>query len=80
MIHHDAAHRGSMDEAENRVKARVLVVVAAQDHMVNPKPAEDFAKAIGAQVFVLDPDCGHVSTTCEAGELDPQVRAFLDAR
>jgi homoserine O-acetyltransferase len=80
MIHHDAAHGGSMDKAENRVKAHVLVVVAAQDHMVNPMPAEDFAKAIGAQVFVLDSDCGHISTTCEAAKLDPAVRAFLDAK
>ena len=78
MIHHDAAHGGSMEEAEKRVKARVLVVVAAQDHMVNPRPAEDFAKAIGAKVFVLDSDCGHISTGCEVGKLAPVVRAFLD--
>jgi homoserine O-acetyltransferase len=80
MIHHDAAHGTSMDEAEKRVKAHVLVVVAAQDHMVNPMPAEDFAKAIGARIFVLDSNCGHISTTCEAGKLDPVVRAFLDGR
>jgi homoserine O-acetyltransferase len=80
MIHHDAAHGGSIDKAEKRVKAHVLVAVAAQDHMVNPLPAEDFAKAIAAQVFVLDSDCGHLSTTCEADKLDPAVRAFLDAK
>jgi homoserine O-acetyltransferase len=80
MIHHDAAHGGSMEEAEKRVKAHVLVVVAAQDHMVNPKPAEDFAKALGAKVFVLDSDCGHISTGCEVGKLAPVVRAFLDQR
>jgi len=56
----------------------VLVVVAAQDHMVNPKPAEDFAKAIGAKVFVLDSDCGHISTGCEAARLAPVIEAFLD--
>jgi homoserine O-acetyltransferase len=77
MIDHDVAHAGSMEEAEKRVKAHVLVVVAAQDHMVNPQPAEDFAKAIGAKVFVLDSDCGHISTGCEVGKLAPIVRAFL---
>lgn len=80
MIHHDVAHGGSMEEAASRVKAHVLVVVAAQDHMVNPKPAEDFAKAIGAKVFVLDSDCGHISNGCQADKLNPEVRAFLEGR
>jgi len=80
MIHHDVSHSGSMDDAEAHVKARVLVVVAAQDHMVNPKPAEDFAKAIGARVIVLESDCGHISNGCEADKLSPAVRAFLDGK
>jgi homoserine O-acetyltransferase len=80
MIHHDVAHSGSMDDAESRVKARVLVVVAAQDHMVNPLPAEDFAKAIGAKVFVLDSDYGHISFAYETDKLGPVVRAFLDGQ
>ena len=80
MIHHDVAHGGSMAEAETRVKARVLAVVAAQDHMVNPKPAEDFAKAIGAKVLVLESDCGHISNGCEADRLNPVVRAFLNGQ
>ena len=89
-IHHDVARGGSMsgasmptdslNDAENRVKARVLVVVAAQDHMVNPLPAEDFAKAIGARVFVLDSDYGHISFAYETDKLGPVVRAFLDGQ
>jgi homoserine O-acetyltransferase len=78
MIHHDVSRGGSMEDAESHVKAHVLVVVAAQDHMVNPKPAEDFAKAIGAKVFILESDCGHISTGCEGDKMDPVVRAFLD--
>ena len=54
MIHHDASHGGSMDEAAKRVKARVLIVVNKQDHMVNPQPALDFAAQIGAKTLVLD--------------------------
>lgn len=78
MIHHDVAHSGSMDDAEKRVKARVLVVVAAQDHMVNPLPAEEFAKAIGAKVFILDSDYGHISFGNDSEKADQVVRAFLD--
>jgi homoserine O-acetyltransferase len=49
MIHHDVAHGGSLQDAAKKVKAKVLVIVAAQDHMVNPQPALDFAPMIGAK-------------------------------
>lgn len=80
VIHHDISHGGTMEDAAKRVKARVLVVNAAQDHMVNPKPALDFAVLLGAKTFVLEGDCGHVATGCEAAKLDPVVRAFLDGQ
>ncbi|HEY1806794.1 MAG TPA: alpha/beta fold hydrolase [Terracidiphilus sp.] len=80
MIHHDAAHGGSMADAENSVRARVMIVVAAQDHMVNPLPAEDFAKAIGARVFVLDSDYGHISFGNDSEKAGQVVRAFLDGK
>ena len=80
MIHHDVARGGSMTDAESRVKARVLVLVAAQDHMVNPLPAEDFAKAIGAKVLILDSDYGHISFGYETDKAGPVVRAFLDGQ
>lgn len=78
VVHLDVAHGGSIAEAARRVKARVLVVSSAQDHMVNPQPALDFAKLIGARTIVLEGDCGHLATGCEIGKLAPQVRAFLD--
>jgi homoserine O-acetyltransferase len=80
MIHHDVAHGGKMEDAAKRVKAKVLVVAAAQDHMVNPKPALDFAALIGAKTLVLDSDCGHLSNTCKADVMNPAVRAFLDGK
>ena len=80
IIHLDVAHGGSMEDAARRVKARVLVVSSAQDHMVNPRPALDFAKLIGAKTFILESDCGHIATGCEASTLNPAVRAFLDGK
>lgn len=77
MIHHDVAHGGSMADAAKRVKAKVLIVVAAQDHMVNPGPALEFAPLIHAQTLVLDSDCGHLSPGCRADEMYPVVREFL---
>ena len=78
MIHHDVAHGGTLEDASKKVKAKVLVVVAAQDHMVNPKPALDFAALIGAKTLILDSDCGHLAPGCEAEKINPAVRSFLD--
>jgi homoserine O-acetyltransferase len=80
VIHHDIAHGGALADAVSRVKAKVLVVSSAQDHMVNPAPALDFARLIGAKTFVLDGDCGHIDFGCEASKLNPVVRAFLDGQ
>jgi homoserine O-acetyltransferase/O-succinyltransferase len=78
MIHHDVAHGGSLDDAAKKVKANVLVIAAAQDHMVNPKPAIDFAALIGAKTLVLESDCGHLAPGCESDKVNPAVRDFLD--
>jgi homoserine O-acetyltransferase len=77
MIHHDVAHGGSLDDAAKKVKAKVLVIVGSQDHMVNPKPALDFAALIGAKTLILESDCGHVSPGCEPDKTNSAVRSFL---
>ncbi|HZP03659.1 MAG TPA: alpha/beta fold hydrolase [Terracidiphilus sp.] len=80
MVHHDVAHGGRLEDAAKRVTARVFVVNAAQDHMVNPQPGLDFARLLGAKTMVLESDCGHLAVSCEAATLDPAVRAFLDGK
>jgi homoserine O-acetyltransferase len=80
VIRHDIAHGGSLADAASRVKAKVLVVSSAQDHMVNPAPALNFAHLIGARTFLLEGDCGHIAFSCEAPNLDPVVRAFVDGQ
>jgi homoserine O-acetyltransferase/O-succinyltransferase len=80
VCHLDVAHGGSLDDAAKRVKARVLVVSSAQDQMVNPQPALDFARLIGARTLVVEGDCGHLATGCESAKINPAVRAFLDGQ
>ena len=77
MIHHDVANGGSMEAAAKRVKAKVLIVASAQDHMVNPQPALDFAPLVHAQMLVLESDCGHLAPGCESGKMYPAVKGFL---
>ena len=62
-----------MDAAAKRVKAKALLVVADQDHMVSPIPARAFANAMGTLAESagrgLDGPCGHIAPTCEAAKL-----------
>jgi len=68
----------SLATAAHAVKTKMLVVVARQDHMVNPLPAIEFAGSIDAPLIVLESDCGHLAPGCESKSLNPRVRAFLD--
>jgi homoserine acetyltransferase len=54
----------TLEQSAKRVRARMLVFVSPEDHMVNPEPAVDFANAIGAPVVLLQSNCGHSSLSC----------------
>ena len=68
---------GSLEKAAASVKAKVLVIVARQDHTVTPQPALKFARYLHAPVVILEGDCGHVATGCESGKVAQAVKAFL---
>lgn len=64
-----------LEETAKRVRAKMLVIVAAEDHMVNPAPALKFARAIGAPAVTVDSPCGHASLRCVS--VGPIVAQFL---
>ena len=68
---------GSMQRAAASVRAKTLIVIATQDHMVNPGPALRFAEGAKAQVLKLTGNCGHMATDCESAKMNAAVRAFL---
>ena len=68
---------GSMERAAAAVKARALVVVSKNDHVVTPGPAVEFAHGIRAELLELDSDCGHMATVCEAERIRQAVAGFL---
>jgi homoserine O-acetyltransferase len=65
----------TLPEAAKKVRAKLLVIVSPQDHMVNPIPAQQFAAAIGAPVITLDSPCGHIALECVSA--GPTVAKFL---
>lgn len=81
MLGHDVTRRfaGSYEKAGAAVRARVLVVVAEQDHMVNPHPALEMASVAGFDALRLKTDCGHLATRCEDARIASAVREFLGA-
>jgi homoserine O-acetyltransferase/O-succinyltransferase len=66
---------GTMEQIAARVRAKLLVVVSPEDHMVNPTPAIGFAKLAGAPLILLDSVCGHESPGCVSA--GPVVAEFL---
>ena len=68
---------GSMERAAATVKARVLIIVAKQDHVVTPEPAIAFASLIRSQLLVLESDCGHMAPGCESEKVNQAVADFL---
>ena len=79
MMGHDVSRPfgGDMAKAAAAVKARLLVVVGLQDHMVNPAPARAFARLLHARTLELDSDCGHLVTDCEAAKIRAAIAEFL---
>jgi homoserine O-acetyltransferase/O-succinyltransferase len=65
----------ALEQVAKHVRAKMLVIVSPEDHLVNPKPALDFAAALGAPVVSLDSACGHQSFTCIS--VGPTVAKFL---
>ena len=65
----------SLEQLAKRVRAKMLVFIPTQDHMVNPDPARRFAKAVGAPVINLDSPCGHISFACIS--VGPIIAQFL---
>jgi homoserine O-acetyltransferase len=79
MLTHDVSRRfdGAMEKAASMVTARVVNVVAIEDHMVTPQPAIRFAALLGAESFELESDCGHLAPGCEVDQLNEIIGSFL---
>jgi homoserine O-acetyltransferase len=65
----------TLADSAKKARAKVLVIVSPQDHLVNPTPALDFAAAMGAPVVTLDSPCGHIALDCIS--VGPTVAHFL---
>lgn len=67
----------SLQRYASAIKAEVLIVGTASDHMVNPIPARRLAPHIGAEYLSIDSNCGHVGSSCEQAIVNKHVATFL---
>jgi homoserine O-acetyltransferase len=77
IIQQDVIGKRTIEEAAKATPAHFLVVVSGQDHLVNPQPALDWAKAIGAPTYISQGDCAHLIMSCDAAAVSQRVRSFL---
>jgi len=69
------AYGGSLQEAANHIKAKMLIIVSQQDHLVNPEPAIEFSKMLPSKLVVLNSEKGHLAVSFD----DPQMhQAIVD--
>ncbi len=73
-----AGFGGSLERAGRQVRARLLVVVAERDEVVDPASSRELAGAAGGELLVLDGRCGHRASSCERPALVAAVARFLD--
>lgn len=78
MINHDIFQGKKPEEIATKVKAKVMIVVATQDHMVNPQAAIRFGKLLKAPIVELTGNCGHMATSCEGDKMRAHIKGFLD--
>lgn len=75
MIHHDI-YPLLLQRNRNQLPS-ACIVVANKDAMVTPHPAKELAKDFGLPLYILEGNCGHMATFCEAHRLAGIVRGFL---
>jgi homoserine O-acetyltransferase len=77
IMRQDVIGNRTLAEAARATKARFLVIVSGEDHLVNPQPALDWAAAIGAPTYVSHGACAHIIMNCDAKAVSTRVREFL---
>ncbi len=80
MQRHDIfkAFGGSQRETAKRINASLLLIVSESDHLLNPLPAQEFAKYLNAEVLLLKGNCGHLEPGCQMKKVSQSIQNFLE--
>jgi hypothetical protein len=73
----DVVKDKTISEVARATPVRFLIIVNANDRMVNPQPALEWAAASNAPSYISEKPCGHLIMTCDAETISPMVQKFL---
>jgi homoserine O-acetyltransferase/O-succinyltransferase len=73
----DVIGNRTLAETVRVAKPKFMIIVSAEDHLVNPQPALDWAAAAGSAVYVSHGTCAHLIMNCDAEAVSSRVRQFL---
>ncbi len=77
ILRHDLLHGKPLAEVARATPTKFLIIVAAEDRMVTPQPALDWATAIGAATYISPGTCAHLILDCDAAAVSQRVETFL---
>ena len=68
----------SPEDIKKIIQAEAMIIVASQDHLVNPISSIALATHLAVPLVTLTGDCGHISPFCEAVKVKTAITAFLE--
>jgi homoserine O-acetyltransferase len=79
IMNHDISKgfKGSMKEAANNIKAKLLLIISETDLLVNPTETKKFAELTNAKTLMLNNNCGHLAISCEIERCKEEIAKFL---
>ena len=77
ILKQDVVGPKTVAEAAKSTKAHFLIIVNAEDHLVNPQPALDWAAALEAPTYVSHGNCAHLIMACDAEAVSKRTKQFL---
>jgi hypothetical protein len=78
MLQQDIYQGKTPQEIAPLVKAKVMILVAPEDQMVNPLAAIQLSKILKCPLVLLEGNCGHMSTSCQSDQMIAHIKGFLD--
>ena len=78
MLQQDIYQGKTPQEIVPLVKAKVMILVAPEDQMVNPLAAIQLSKILKCPLVLLEGNCGHMATSCQSDQMIAHIKGFLD--
>ena len=81
ILDHDVLHGRPLADVARETEAagnmKFLIIAAAEDRMVAPRPALEWAHVTSAETYLSPGACAHLIMDCDATAVSSRVQGFL---